>query len=419
MKPHQAPFSSLLIKSIFFSFLILLFPGILCAQSIEVANKDFAIASKAAKKLYAPDGRSKVFDIQLKEGRGGYVLTGYTTEKIAKDSLISFLKRCDLKITDSIELLPAKELKDKLFGIAIQSVINLRMDNDYAAESGTQIMMGGPLKLLRKSGGWTQVITPEGYISWVTSGSIKEMTKAEFEEYTAKPKVILTSKYTSVTEAPSVDSQQICDAVWGNIFIDLGKSGKFRKVALADGRTGYIPAGQVQDLKKWLAERSNPTADNIIATAKQFVGVPYMWGATSIKAVDCSGFSKSVYFLNGIILARDASQQCYTGDNVDISRYVNNNEYTTDALSNLKKGDLIFFGRKATADKKERISHVGIYIGEGIFIHSATSVRINSLIPSADNYYEGSVRLVRAQRILGNQDKGKGIVSIVKSDYIK
>jgi gamma-D-glutamyl-L-lysine dipeptidyl-peptidase len=419
MKPISVPFRSLLIKSLLLFTTISFSYEIANAQSIEAANKDFNIAFKAAKKLYAPDGRSKVFDIQMKEGKGCYILTGYTTEQIAKDSIVSFLRRCDLKITDSIELLPSKKLEGKLYGIAIQSVINLRMDNDYAAEAGTQIMMGAPLKLLRKSGGWSQVITPEGYISWVTSGSLKEMTIKEFNEYTAKPKVIVTAKYVTVTDAPSINSQQVCDAVWGNLFIDLGKSGKFRKIALADGRIGYIPAINLQNFTQWLSEHSNPTADDIIATAKQFVGVPYMWGATSIKAVDCSGFTKSVYFLNGLILARDASQQCYTGDNVDISKYVNNNDYTLEALANLKKGDLIFFGRKATADRKERISHVGIYIGEGIFIHSATSVRINSLIPSASNYYDGSTRLVRAQRILGNQEKGKGIVSIIKSDYIK
>ena len=153
MKPISVPFRSLLIKSLLLFTTISFSYEIANAQSIEAANKDFNIAFKAAKKLYAPDGRSKVFDIQMKEGKGCYILTGYTTEQIAKDSIVSFLRRCDLKITDSIELLPSKKLEGKLYGIAIQSVINLRMDNDYAAEAGTQIMMGAPLKLLRKSGG--------------------------------------------------------------------------------------------------------------------------------------------------------------------------------------------------------------------------------------------------------------------------
>ena len=87
---------------------------------------------------------------------------------------------------------------------------------------------------------------------------------------------------------------------------------------------------------------------------------------------------------------------------------------TVEALANLKKGDLIFFGSKATPEKKERVTHVGIYIENGIFIHSAGKVRINSLIPTDDNYYSGSKRLIRACRIIGNQDMDKDILTIEK-----
>ena len=86
-------------------------------------------------------------------------------------------------------------------------------------------------------------------------------------------------------------------------------------------------------------------------------------------------------------------------------------------FDNLVAGDLLFFGSKASEGKKERITHVGIYIGGGEFIHSATSVRINSLIPEAANYYDGSNRLVRANRMLTKIDADPGIVSIVKHPW--
>jgi cell wall-associated NlpC family hydrolase len=127
-----------------------------------------------------------------------------------------------------------------------------------------------------------------------------------------------------------------------------------------------------------------------------------MWGGTSIKAMDCSGFTKTAFYLNGVILERDASQQAKTGEDVDIS----------EGFDNLQKGDLLFFGSKATQERGERITHVGIYMGNGEFIHSATSVRINSLIPDAYNYYEGSTRLVRANRLITKIDNDPGIVSI-------
>lgn len=372
----------------------------------------FETISKEMKSQYAPDSRSKTLDVKLVETASGYALKGVTNQPESKAAYVQAFKEQGMEVLDSIKVLPDEALEGKIYGVSNQSVINFRTSGKYSAESATQVMMGTPLQILEKQGGWTRAITPEGYISWVTSGSITYMDKAEFDAYQEAKKVIVTTKYTTMYEEPSEMSQMVSDVVWGNILLDLGNAGMYwRKVSISDGRTGYIPQRDVMDFNKWLDSR-NPTADNIIATAKQFIGVPYMWGGTSIKAVDCSGFCKSTYFLNGIVLARDASQQCLTGDGVDISKYVDGGEYTKEALANLQKGDLIFFGTKATPEKKERITHVGIYIGDGIFIHSATKVRINSLIPTDENYYDGSKRLVRAQRILGNVDAGKDIWSI-------
>ena len=389
-----------------------------CGNSTSKEVAAFETISKEMKSRFAPDSRSNTLEVTIEKTDNGYVLKGATNQPEAKDAYVQAFKEKGITVLDSIKTLPDAALEGKIYGVSTQSVINFRTSGKYSAESATQAMMGTPLRILEKKNGWTRAITPEGYISWVSSGSIAYMNEEEFNKYMESPKVIVTDKYVTMTEQPSASSLMVTDAVWGNIFLDLGTVGAWQKVAIADGRTGYLPKSSVQNFNKWLDSR-NPTADNIIATAKQFIGVPYMWGGTSIKAVDCSGFCKTTYFLNGIILARDASQQCYTGDDVDITKYVNDSTYTVEALSNLKKGDLIFFGTKATPEKKERITHVGIYIENGIFIHSATKVRINSLIPTDANYYDGSKRLVRAQRILGNQDQGKGIVSVVNDYTIK
>ena len=402
----------LILFSVFLAFLA----G--CCTDKKDANIDkFSSVYKDIKNRYAPDGRSKTFEIRLNKEGNAYVLRGAATEADAKNALIEELKANNIQALDSIVLLPDAKLGEKLYGIATQSVINFNTSGKFSAESATQTLMGTPVRILEKEEGWTRAVTPEGYIAWVTSGSLAEMTKQEYDAYTAAPKVVVTAKYAVITEKPDDKSLMVSDAVWGNILLDLGSAGNYRKVGIADGRTGYLPRNYVQDFGKWLESR-NPSPENLVATAKQFIGVPYMWGGTSIKAVDCSGFTKSVYYLNGIILLRDASQQAYTGQDVDISKYVSDKEYTAQALENLRTGDLLFFGTAANGEKAERISHVGMYIGDGVFIHSATKVRINSLLPDASNYYEGSVRLVRAQRILGNEDMGKGIVSIGKSSYM-
>lgn len=140
-----------------------------------------------------------------------------------------------------------------------------------------------------------------------------------------------------------------------------------------------------------------------------FLGVPYMWGGTSIKNVDCSGLTRSVYFMNGVLLPRNASQQAKTGTDVKIF-----NEYGDVDWSHLIPGDLIFWGSPATASAPERISHVGMYIGGGRFIHSSEVVRINSFDRNKADFYDR--KPVRARRIIGYVDrKGTGIVSVCRS----
>ena len=106
----------------------------------------------------------------------------------------------------------------------------------------------------------------------------------------------------------------------------------------------------------------NTTADQIIATAKKYIGVPYLWGGTTPSGFDCSGFLQYVFRQNGINLLRTSKQQYTMG--VWVSK------------ANLQKGDLVFFQTGSNG-----ISHVGMYIGNGQFIHASSSngVTISSL----------------------------------------
>jgi hypothetical protein len=93
--------------------------------------------------------------------------------------------------------------------------------------------------------------------------------------------------------------------------------------------------------------------DEIVGTARRFVGVPYRWGGTSPQeGFDCSGLAMVVYELNGLKLPRSSRSQYTAG--IPIRR------------SELSRGDLVFF---ATSHGR-RVSHVGIYVGRGRFIHA-------------------------------------------------
>ena len=239
-------------KALLFTAISAVIFGSCCNQSSDATIEKFNDIQKGVKTAFAPDGRSKTFETTLEKEGNTYVLRGVTTEKEAKDSLLKALETNNIKAQDSLFMLPCAKLGDKIYGVTTQSVVNFRTSGKYSAESATQAMMGTPVKLLQKKGGWTRAITPEGYISWVTSGSIQEMNQEEYNKYMAAPKVIVTDKYVTMTEGPSASSQMVSDAVWGNIFLDLGSNGAWQKVAIADGRTGYLPKSSVQNFDKWL-----------------------------------------------------------------------------------------------------------------------------------------------------------------------
>lgn len=90
----------------------------------------------------------------------------------------------------------------------------------------------------------------------------------------------------------------------------------------------------------------------IVKSARSFIGVPYLWGGNTQQGLDCSGFSLAVYRLNGISLPRSSQEQFETGLPVD--------------RNDLRQGDLVFF----TTAGKGTVSHVGVYIGDGRFIHA-------------------------------------------------
>ena len=204
------------------------------------------------------------------------------------------------------------------------------------------------------------------------------------------------------------------DLIFGDILQVVDEQKGFYKVNFPDHRIAFVAKKETEDFNKWL-QIPNANAEQILSTAKNLIGVPYLWGGTSIKGVDCSGFTKSCYFLNGIIIPRDASQQALVGEEVDI--YEADTVSIHKCLKNLKAGDLLFFSTGINQGKQAKITHTAIYMNNGQFIQSAGFVKISSLVPQAANNDAHSLkRLVKARRMLNAIGK-PDIVRVSNNNY--
>ena len=369
--------------------------------------EDINLLSDSVKRIYAPDKRVALFDVDYTCAGKNVMLRGVTTSREAKDVLIDGLSKAHYNVMDYLQVLPdEQELDGKTYGIVNLSVASMRVEPDYSSEMMTQALMGMPVRVLQYKN-WYRIQTPDNYIAWVHCTGIHSVTKEELMAWNQAEKVVVTSHYGFVYSKPDVHSQTVSDVVGGNRMKYLGSKGAFYQVAYPDGRLGYILKTIAKPEEEWRNELKQD-ADGIIKTAYTMMGIPYLWAGTSPKGMDCSGFVRTVLFMHDIIIPRDASQQAYVGQHVDIAS----------DFSNLQPGDLIFFGRKATAQRKERVIHVGIYVGNKRFIHSQGDVRISSF-DSADEYYDeyNLNRLLFAVRILPYINKEKSLNTTVTNPY--
>ena len=176
------------------------------------------------------------------------------------------------------------------------------------------------------------------------------------------------------------------------------------------GTDAYPLGGVPLDVPAEALQPLPADGESIIRSAQQYLHAPYLWGGKSVMGIDCSGLVQVVHAMHGVALPRDASQQAYVGQHIDIAP----------DFGNLQPGDLLFFGRKATPGRKERIVHVGIYIGGKRFIHSQGDVRVGSLDPSDacfDEFNRG--RLLFATRFLPYVDKEEGLNTTTTNPYYK
>lgn len=322
---------------------------------------------------YAPDARVAVWEIVLQERDNDYIVSGKIDNALAKTALLNSLAANGFSCFDNVRLLPDSVEIEKPWALVTLSVACIRAQPRSAAELVSQAIMGTPMRVLeRLPSDYWRVQTPDGYIGYVTGSSLSFLTEEDFVAWKAAERLIVTTDHSLLFE--KADGDEACivsDLVLGNIVEKKSEEETYMCVSLPDGRRGYVPKKDVQLFSEWSEQSFD--MKRIENTARRMMGTPYLWGGMSTKSADCSGFVRTAYFSNGIILQRDASQQATTGLKIDC------NDWQTIA----EPGDLIFIGTETG-----RVTHVALYLGNGKYIHSSGRVKINSMDSESPDYLD-------------------------------
>ncbi len=375
------------------ALILLLFAAGAARAALQTPDLTAATDALAAVKArVAPDRRVAVFDLKVERADDALVLSGEVESAAARDAALEALRACgERNVVDRAAVLPDPALGDRTSGLVRVSVANVRGRPSHSAELVTQTLMGWPVRVLKEQNGWFLVHTePDGYLGWIETLQLERVTPAAAGAWADAARVVSTVPAGMLRAAPASDAEPVTDLVIGAVMKVGGTANGWTEAALPDGRRGFAPAGEVRDYAAWAAARSKDP-DAVDRTARLFLGVPYLWGGTSAKGFDCSGFAKIVMHLHGVELPRDTDQQAAMGQAVPIDK----------GLSELRKGDLLFFGPGPEPEDPVRITHVGIYEGNLEFIHASGLVRRSSFDPASPIYSESlRKRLRRARRVL-------------------
>lgn len=248
--------------------------------------------------------------------------------------------------------------------------INRPVVNMYSAPTAdsdvvSQAIFGTEVRITEMKDGWAHIKTPDDYTGWVESNTV--MSPANGKHYATGSNVVqVRSLFAHIYREQDVTKHAPLLTVPFETRLEVAalpdpsKPGRWLTVLLPDGRKGMLQAADVQIAGPPLS------IDDTIALSRKFLGLPYTWGGTSSYGYDCSGFTQMLVRQRGKVMPRDADIQAAWSGLSSVER------------AQLQPGDLLFFG-----SSPQKITHTGMYIGDGKFINATTHetpmVRIDNL----------------------------------------
>ena len=243
--------------------------------------------------------------------------------------------------------------------VVVVPVANMYSGPNEKADVVSQAIYGSNVTLLVAHGEWSRIQTSDHYKGWLPSRHIRILLTGDGYARSGTT-VQVQSLFANIYAAPDVTRHKPLLTIPYESHLEVVADARMSdgkpapedwlQVHLPDLRRAWVQAGDVTSDPKPL---SIPES---IELAKRFLGVPYLWGGRSSFGFDCSGFTQMLLRARGIDMPRDADQQAAWSGVTQIER------------KDLQAGDLLFFGASA-----KEITHTGMYIGEGQFIHDTTN----------------------------------------------
>lgn len=247
-----------------------------------------------------------------------------------------------------------------MVGIALHSIIPLRVEPKEEAEQETQMLFAQTCEVLEQKDRWTYIrLHDDEEVGWVDSKMLTIMSDEEAKEMAA---IYDNQQFARVcmpmAYAVSENNGQTIPLTAGTKLPNY-KAGTF---SLLGVNFRIDPQMVIEQPLEW-------NENNILQTIRFFINTPYLWGGKNALGIDCSGFSQTIYSLFGIRLPRMARQQCT----------MHNAQCTIKSLSEAHCGDLAFFDHADEDPSKTKIIHVGILLDNERIIHASGRVKIEKI----------------------------------------
>jgi cell wall-associated NlpC family hydrolase len=360
--------------------------------SAKGASKSASAASPAPKKgAAAPPGGASIALIGATDVnvRSDASLKSKIVGKVDKGDKLYVVKVADPWYYVSI---PSKELKGWVFGEYVNELprVEIKGDNVRLRETPSQqgrikseLDAGEVFFKFEQKNGWVLLASSaSGLNGWVKAEWVKKTAKAASRPYK------ITGDQVHFRAEPSVDAEIIASLPQSAEVSVLGRSDKWSLVQYG-GKQGYIYSEYLNPNFKHApkAVYGKSIGDRLIKRAMALKGTPYVWGGESEDGVDCSGLVYKVLCDEGADAAnlprRASTQMAGLGQEVD--------------KEDLLPGDLVFFNTYKPA------GHVGIYLGDGNFIHASSAKHQVAIGNLSEGYYKQ--RFCGARRITEDELK--------------